>query len=633
MGMPAMEGDRSAPAASVHARSEAGRHDRVGAALLENPDLWLMVADADGSIRLWNRGAERISGYPGDEVLGHADTWRRLFPDERYRHQVRGRCLGASAVAEQRDIEVAIRCLDGHTKILVWHLGPPGKGSEGGCLALGRELTDRAYTIHVLEHPEARFERFLSSLNVGVFRARTRSPGRGITANPALARMLGFDSTAELLGFGLERLIEPAEHRRLLELLAQHREWHDVEAQLLRRDGAPVDVAVNALAEYDEQGDLVLLTGTIEDIHERKAAQQALKASEEKYRQLAEGVGEPIFTVDEYGVCLAMNRVAAQYAGGEPEDFEGKMLYDVFPASMANVFMVATHEVIDTDRPSSCEFQALLPGNPRWFQLRLHPLRGVDGEAAKVQILALDVTSKKEAEQELMRYQERLRALAARLSDAEERERRRLAADLHDGVSQSLALAIMKLGVLGSAASRRREAEELRDILGLAEQALHATRTLTSELSPPVLAEFGFAEALEWLAERTTGRYGLPVRVECRGLAPDLPEHAQTVLFRAVRELLVNVGRHAQAQEAVVTAWLAGHNVFVSVCDDGRGIGDALDAPPVGKAGGFGLFNVREQLGRLGGRMEVSSSPGNGTRVLLIMPVDAGGADPQGEPA
>jgi len=632
MDRPATGQEAAGGTAPAGAQGGAAPLDCIRRTLLENPHVWLVVADRDGTVVLWNRGAERISGYPRHEVLGRADVWERLFPDSRYRRRILQRCLGMSDEGEWQHVEVAIRRKDGRASVVLWHVGAPGSREAGGCLALGREVTDRAETVRVLDHPEAVFEKFLASLGVGVFQAYLQSPGRGVTANPALARMLGYGSTRELLNSDHERLFPPDERTRIGEQLRQHGAVRDFEMQLIRRDGTRMDVAVSAQADYDEEGRLRMLTGTVEDIGKRKAAQQALRASEEKYRQLIEGAGEPVFTVDEHGVLLAMNHVAARYAGRKPEDFEGVPLRDFFPPAAADAFMATVHKVIDSGKPHTEEISAVLQGKETWFQSRVYPLRTAEREAARVQVLALDITDRKRVEQEVLRYQERLRALPARLSAAEERERRRIAADLHDGISQSLALAIMKLGVLEGAMGRRDEAEALREVRELAEQALQAARSLTSELSPPVLAEFGFAEALEWLAERTGERYGLPVRVEHQSPPPQLGEQAKMVLFKAVRELLVNVAKHAQAAGASVTTRTERDRVIVTVADDGRGMAGGPDSGRSVTSRGFGLFNVHEQLGQLGGEMEMESHPGRGTRVILAVPIEAGRTtDAQGD--
>ncbi|NLW51217.1 MAG: PAS domain S-box protein [Candidatus Brocadiaceae bacterium] len=597
--------------------------------LLGGPHVWLMALDRAGRALLWSEGAERLSGWPASDVVGGDAFWERLFPDPRYSGFVRDGCLCSPGAC---GLEVAICRRDGSACVLQWHVFPPADGADGVRLVVGHERRDRATVVRTIEHPERFFEKFLAGLSVGVFQVRRQGARLDKAANPTLARMLGFGSTQELLDFDHDLLVPASERARVEELLNLHGSVRDSEVDLVRRDGTVLQASINARVLRDADGRLQMVTGTVEDTAERRAAQQALKASKEKYRQLVEGVGEPILTVDEHGVCLAMNQVAARYAGGDASTFEGRPLRDIFPLDAANAFLRIARSVIDTARPQRHELQVMLQGKETWLQMRACPVRGVGGEA-RVQILALDITDRKSAEGEVLLYQQRLRALASRLSDTEERERRRLAADLHANISQSLALAIMNLGVLRGSATRPREADGLRTIQDLVEQALLAARTLTCELSPPVLSELGFEEALEWLAEITGERYALAVRVEHDGLPLVISEHARTVLFKAVQELLTNVGRHAAAREAVVAVRADASDVVVSVSDDGCGMREGSDAARPARGGGFGLFNVREQIRQLGGAVRVRSRPGEGTCILLTLPLRDAEADGQGAPA
>ncbi len=211
-----------------------------------------------------------------------------------------------------------------------------------------------------------------------------------------------------------------------------------------------------------------------------------------------------------------------------------------------------------------------------------------------------------------------LRRLSSEMLMAEERERRRLSVDLHDGLSQTLALAGVKLG------EARRVAEDvvtvrIREVEGLIAQACRVVRSLTFQLSPPVLHDLGLVPALKWLAEDMQGSYGLSVVVEDDGAAFDLDSRSETTLFRAVRELLINVTKHASATEARVRVSMELPFLHVEVADDGV----SFD-PETVPIDAHGLFGIRERLQYLGGKMEIESRNGSGTRVLLSAPLTGG---------
>ncbi|MCK4375117.1 MAG: sensor histidine kinase, partial [Candidatus Brocadiae bacterium] len=228
-------------------------------------------------------------------------------------------------------------------------------------------------------------------------------------------------------------------------------------------------------------------------------------------------------------------------------------------------------------------------------------------------VMGQDITEQRQAEEELLRYQEQLRSLASRLSTTEERERQRIAGDLHDQIGQALAIAVMKLGVLRDSAPDR----GLDDVAQLIEGALQATRSLTTELSPPVLHELGFGAALEWLAEEAQERDGLRVEVEDDGQSEPLDGRVGVVLFKAVRELVVNVARHSRAKNVKVSVRRHGDEVRIAVRDDGVGFDPSEHHLKAVVEGGFGLFNIREQLSHLRGRLTIVSQPGRGTTVSL----------------
>lgn len=232
-----------------------------------------------------------------------------------------------------------------------------------------------------------------------------------------------------------------------------------------------------------------------------------------------------------------------------------------------------------------------------------------------------DVIERKWSEQKLLQYQEELRSLAAELALSEEREKRRIAQALHDRIGQVLALINIKIGALLQSSAVNPFQEELLAIRRLVSDCVAETRSLTFDLSPPILYELGFGTAVEWLAERMQEQYGL--EVEISGNQKDLPLSLewQVTLFAALRELLVNVAKHAGVRSARVVLSRTKSAVVASVEDRGVGMDTAKSMTGKKATDGFGLFSIRERLGFMGGRFELSSRRGKGTRVRLYVPV------------
>jgi PAS domain S-box-containing protein len=292
--------------------------------------------------------------------------------------------------------------------------------------------------------------------------------------------------------------------------------------------------------------------------------------------------------------------------------------------------------VKDTETPSSDaftfprrgEFRSLTGnGEERWVDITVGQIE-FQGRPA-ILWTAFDITTRKNAEKKLLAYQEELQSLATELSVVEERERHRMAEYLHDSISQGLAFCKMKLAALTHAHTRQEKAELVQEITALIDQSIEHAQNLTFDLSPPVLHELGFEEAVAWLAERMQVQHGVPVAFEDDRLPKPLADNIRVVLFQAVKEALVNVVKHAGACRAGVRLRRDNDAIEIVVHDDGAGF-DPSSLVHGRRTGGFGLFNIRERIARLGGRFDVDSSTGGGTRVVLTSPLLHGAVATQG---
>lgn len=218
-----------------------------------------------------------------------------------------------------------------------------------------------------------------------------------------------------------------------------------------------------------------------------------------------------------------------------------------------------------------------------------------------------------------MQLAEQLRRLGTQMDATEDRERRQLARDLHDDLGQLLAAARIRLAILCND-----EREDVRllatKVDALIDSANLSTRSLAAQLSPEVLYELGLCPALEWLAEQIEHAFGLAVKVVDDGEPKPLSQATRSILFRAARELLINVAKHARTGSAVVETQRQGGSVVVRVSDAGCGFDPAARVPATGRAG-LGLVSVRERLSFIGGTVDVRSAPNEGTVAVLSAPL------------
>ena len=268
------------------------------------------------------------------------------------------------------------------------------------------------------------------------------------------------------------------------------------------------------------------------------------------------------------------------------------------------------------------EYRVVHPsGRTIWAEGRSTPEKKPDGSIVWYGYQS-NISARKRQEQRLQEYQQRLKSLAGQLTLAEERERRRIATDLHDHIGQSLALCRLQL----AAARKGLPAEgplaaQLKDISQSMLRAIQDTRHLIFELSSPALNELGLGAAVtDWSEEQAGSRHGLRVQVFDHTKQLDLNADLRAILFRNIRELVTNVIKHAQASSLSIWLEHTDDELTVSVQDDGVGFDPPRALQGVNTKEGFGLFSIQERMTDLGGKLELISQPGAGCRAILSLP-------------
>ncbi|HLX11877.1 MAG TPA: ATP-binding protein, partial [Bacteroidota bacterium] len=212
---------------------------------------------------------------------------------------------------------------------------------------------------------------------------------------------------------------------------------------------------------------------------------------------------------------------------------------------------------------------------------------------------------------------DRLNALALELSSAEERERRQIATYLHDHISSALAFCKMELSALKGEIKQedvKRITHQIDDIYDLAQ-------SLTFELSPPILHELGLEAAIGSLAEQMQVKHGIQITVSHSHKRIAFDERISLLLFHSVRELLINIVKHAHASKAGVDIIESQKTITITVSDDGEGISIPKDPHAESRKGGFGIFNIRQRMSSLGGSLTVQSARHSGTTIVLTLPI------------
>jgi PAS domain S-box-containing protein len=279
-------------------------------------------------------------------------------------------------------------------------------------------------------------------------------------------------------------------------------------------------------------------------------------------------------------------------------------------------------------------------GTPKWWEVLITPIGKRGKPSNRLLAVSRDITERKHAEAERerlihelaiervqleVRVRERtqqVRALAVELSLAEHQERKRVSQILHDHVQQMLYAVQMRSHLIEldvPAGSSVIIYEHLAEMKRLTEEAIKATRTLTVELNPPVLENEGLPEALAWLAYQMQEVHTLGVTIETQGDCRVDHKNLRVLIFQIIRELLFNVVKHAHTTEAAVLLQRQEDRLIITVTDHGEGFNASIRKAQT--THGFGLHSIRERLDLFDGRIELESQPGEGTKVILSLPL------------
>ncbi|MEP6932582.1 MAG: PAS domain S-box protein [Nitrospirota bacterium] len=569
------------------------------------------------------------------------------------------------AVAQKKnfDFEHRLRRHDGEWRICSIRAVPviTAGGVIREWVGVHTDITDRRQ----VEEASARLAAIVMSSDLAIISKTVQ--GVVTSWNRAAERLFGY-AEEEMIGRPMSRLIPPDrldEEPGILKRINRGESIEHYDTIRRRKDGTDVEISLTVSALFDHEGNVMGASQVLHDITARKRAEQRLRASEAFSSVVFESSPDCIKVLDAAGRILRMN--ATGQCLMEVDDvasIEGRFWWDFWPDDLresVRASLTAARNGITGHFQAHC---LTAKGTPKWWDVIVVPVYEPIGEvkyfiSASRDMTALkqyeeglrrEVTERKQAEvalrkseerlrafagqleqlvgertEDLIQSQDQLRALAIALNLAEQRERQRLAGELHDSLAQWLVLCRLNLGQVRREELPPHVEEKVRETEEVLDQALTYSRTLMAELSPSVLQEYGLSAGLAWLGEQMQ-RHGLHVTLKA-GNAEDLslPHDTAVLLFQSVRELLMNALKHAESTQVVVRLEQREDWLSLEVRDDGVGFDRATATSPVVTAlsSKFGLFSIQERMKALGGWFDVQSAPGEGTRATLVLPLGA----------
>lgn len=492
-----------------------------------------------------------------------------------------------------------------------------------------RDVTDRRQTQQRVQDREEQLRRVVESAPNAM--VMTDEKGRIVLVNAQTESLFGY-TREELIGQSIEVLVpqrfrgKHPEYRRGFmanpqarpmgagrDLFGLHKDGHEI----------PVEIGLNPV--NTEEG-MIVIAGIV-DITERKRTEQTLR----RQVDLLEQTYDAIFVWEFDGPIVYWNRGAEQLYGYSRHEAVDREPRDLLKTRLSRGSKDFREALLQSGQWNGELYHHTADGRQVVVESRLVLMHYGAGRPYVLETTR-DITQRKRAEWQLKTLNDtlekrvakrtaQLRALAGELSQAEQRERHRLARILHDELQQLLVGAKFNVDIVRSQTDDIQLRQMLGQIDDVLDESLKVSRSLTVELSPPILYQGNMSQAMQWLARWMQEKHGLAVDVEADENANPEAEEVRILLFQAVRELLFNVVKHANIKRAQLSLTQPDpDNLQIVIRDGGTGFDPHHSRKLRQHGSGFGLLSIQERISWMGGHMTIDSAPGRGARVTLLAP-------------
>lgn len=385
-----------------------------------------------------------------------------------------------------------------------------------------------------------------------------------------------------------------------------------MEYRLRRADGQFRWVYDSGTPRFSSDGEFLGYIGSCIDIADRKEGEDAVRAAKDELRLIADALPVLISEVDKNG-CYRFNNLAYQnWFGQPPEKITGRHMREVLGEAVWERIRpqversLAGHEVHYED------FLSYRDGGPRWVSVTGIPTRDAAGAVNGFVSLVADITESRRAE-------EALRDLSGRLINAQEEERSRVARELHDDLSQRMAVLSIGLEQIGQQIPEGpgNFQGRIQDLRSKAQEVSTEIHRLSYQLHPSKLDHLGLASAVKSFCEELAARHEITIKFRQNGFPATIPKDITLCVFRITQESLHNVARHSGARGAEVVLEKTDQEVRLSVSDLGCG----FDTDSNRMTSGLGFIGMRERLRLVGGQLSIRSRPSQGTQIEVSVPL------------
>lgn len=354
----------------------------------------------------------------------------------------------------------------------------------------------------------------------------------------------------------------------------------------------------------------------------RKSIESQLAESEEKFRTMVETSPDGVMAFDLEGLIVYASKRAAEVHGySEEKELAGMDSQQLFEVNERKKLKLKLEGIKTGGAIREEEFVMMRKDKTTFFgELNASCMINDHKETTGFLIVTKDISQRKNHENAIKAYQQNLRNLTTQLNLMEEKERRKIAVELHDHLGQRLALAKIRLAVFKNLGLPADSLENFTEAEKHINHAIDFTRRLTYELSPPVLFELGLVEAIRWKLGQIEEATEIKTEFIAPEIIPGLQDDFLILIFKSTCELLDNIVKHAKARNARVTMVMKNQVISVKVEDDGHGF-DPLSLLDTADGLKMGLFSLRERLEFFDGSLIINSGKGIGTKIDFALPV------------
>jgi len=583
--------------------------ERFAKAFRVNPQPMSVTTVATGRYLEVNDSFLAMSGYRRDEVIGHSAIELAIWETPERRSEFIQLLNEHGSIV---NMETMFRTKNGSLRVLLSSAELLEFSGEDCLLVASSDITERVQAESALVESEERFRNLAATAPVMIWMSDQNQDSTYFNS-----QWLDFTGRKleEEIGDGWLEGVWPNDRARCIEMFStsfDRRTSFRMEYRLRAADGGYRWVYDSGTPRFSATGEFLGYIGSCIDITERKTSEEAIRSAQTQMRLIADSLPVLISHVDTNGCYTFSNRTYESWFAESPEKIKGRHMRDVLGDDAWQRIRPRVETTLAGEQVHFEDWLANDTGPIRWVSVDQIPMRNGSGTINGFVSLVSDVTERRQTE-------ETLRTLSGRLINAQEEERSRVARELHDDLSQQMAILSIELSQLAAQVpeSETNLQTRIKRLKELSHDVATEIHRLSYQLHPAKLDHLGLVSALKSFCHELAEHQVLEIEFQQRGFPATLSKDVTLCAFRIAQEALRNVVKHSGASLAKVRLNKTDKGLYLVISDDGCG----FDTSSPSMKSGLGLLGMEERLRLVGGKLEIRSRPGRGVVIKVSIPM------------